>query len=312
MFLMLLWLNAAAAGEWRASLGAELNADTHGTFDLGYRQGDWAAELLTDTLELRYAPDLPRGRWWIAGRAEARIADLTPFPWQDGAPAPELGFWSSYAGGHGGWIRYLPRGLYAGVQADARAYRFLATADTAVPLPSSRRRIRAELVGGWWTEPVQVYATAGVQNTPGVTAPHAQISVSVSPGWRVAPLVQGWAGWGAEQDFLTRTRMGGLNPYVVPLAGAAWAEWWAEDYAVLRAGPQLNAGPVAVSAVGDVGWSDASGTVWGLGLLGRVQPARWFLETSAGYGAGVERAAGVSPVSVWILWGLDWGGQPSG
>lgn len=48
------------------------------------------------------------------------------------------------------------------------------------------------------------------------------------------------AGWARGQDRVLRTRLGGLNPYVVPLAGAAWAEWLVERYVAGRAGYALH------------------------------------------------------------------------
>lgn len=148
----------------------------------------------------------------------------------------------------------------------------------------------------------------GGQQSGGATAPHAQGSARIRPDWTVAPLVMAWGGVAEGQDFLTRSRMGGLNPYVIPLAGAGWAEWWVEDYGVLRAGPSAQLGAVRLEAVGDVGWSDVSGGVWGVGLLSRTQPAarRWFVQADVGYGGGVVRAPGVGAASVWFLVGVDW------
>jgi hypothetical protein len=283
--------------------------------DLGARQGPWSVQLLTDTLDVRRAPEHDHGRWWAGLRGELMIAELMPFPWKDGAPAPELGVGASYVGAEVGWIRYLPAGIYVGAQGYARQYRFSRVVETT-PAPDSTHRIRAEALAGWWTEPVQLYGVAGIQQTRDGTAPHGQLTLRARPGWGVAPMVAAWAGWAQGQGALTRTRMGGLNPYVVPLAGAGWAEWWVEDFAVLRAGPSVVRGPVRLELAADAGWSDVSGWVWGLGAHSRVQGERpLFLQLDVGYGLGVPRAEGIQPLSVWWLVGRDWGarrGQSSG
>lgn len=312
--LILLSSLGAWATEWRAATGAELNADPHGVIDLGARSGPWSAQLLTDTLDVRYAPEHDRGRWWVGLRGELMIAELMAFPWRDGAPTPELGIYASYAGLEGGWIRYLPAGLYVGVQGYARQYRFSPVVETT-PAPPNTHRVRAEALAGWWTEAVQLYGVAGCQQTRDGVAPHGQVTMQARPDWTMAPMVGAWAGWAQGQRALTRTRMGGLNPYVVPLAGAGWAEWWVEDFVVLRAGPSIDFGTVRLGLAADVGWSDVSDLVWGVGAHSRVQGARpLFFQLDAGYGAGVPRSEGVWPLSVWWLVGRDWGerGQSSG
>ena len=68
--------------------GGEVSATSFGIADLGLRKGPLSLQLYTDTLELRYAPDLARGRYWVAARVEAFAAGLLISPWRDGAPDP--------------------------------------------------------------------------------------------------------------------------------------------------------------------------------------------------------------------------------
>jgi len=48
-------------------------------------------------------------------------------------------------------------------------------------------------------------------------------------GWQLRPRLRTqiaqWASWGRGEDDLTRMRVGGMNPYVVPIAGAPWAAY---------------------------------------------------------------------------------------
>src|SRR4051812_45748417 len=88
-----LGLGSAQAGSWgpwegRAMLGGEVSATSFGILDLGLRKGPLSLQLFTDTLELRYAPNLMHGRYWLAVRAETFAAGLMQSPWRDGAPDP--------------------------------------------------------------------------------------------------------------------------------------------------------------------------------------------------------------------------------
>src|SRR5688500_7677087 len=44
--------------------------------------------------------------------------------------------------------------------------------------------------------------------------------------------LSGEAGYGADEDDLSRPVLGGMNPYSVTIPGAAWSEWRSERYAV--------------------------------------------------------------------------------
>src|SRR5262245_906835 len=74
---------AASATRWqgRAAAGAEISATSFGIFDVGLRKGPLSLQILTDTLDVRYAPERPRGRHWLALRIETFAAGLMISPW---------------------------------------------------------------------------------------------------------------------------------------------------------------------------------------------------------------------------------------
>lgn len=63
-------------------------------------------------------------------------------------------------------------------------------------------------------------------------------------GKRLSPIVrlqfEEHASYGAGEDDLTRNRIGGMNPYVVPVAGLPWAAFLSEDVVSVRAALHLR------------------------------------------------------------------------
>lgn len=325
LLLLLASLHALASElEWRAALGGQLDADSHGILDVGVRGGDLSAELQTDTLDLRWAPSGERGRAWVALRGEAGAAGLFISPWADGAPDPDSSLNSFYVGAEGGAVRYLPQGFYAGGQASLRYQAFTATADTKGQVPAGRPVATADLVLGWWSPVAHLWSRAGADGwlepeDSGRLAPHVHVDAAVEPAWRLAPVAEARAGAAADQDALTRTRLGGLNPYVVPLAGAAWAEWWVEDYAAFRlglrgrlplsSGGELSLMPFLDAATAPEITSSQPAGPWALGFGGwlRGEQGRSHLDLAVGHAPWIERASDVSRTSVYVLAGVDWG-----
>lgn len=317
--LLLVPAIAAAPMQARASFGGEQAGEFHGVFDLGLRKGALSAELLTDTLDLRWAPEGDRGRAWVALRAEAGAAGLLISPWTDGAPDPSRSLIASTLGPEAGVVAYLSSGFWVGGAAGARAWSLQAAADRVEPAPNGRVVLTYDALAGWWSPSAQAWLRAGADASPGLapSSPHAHFTAAGRPEWAVAPLAALRLGAASGQDALTRTRVGGLNPYVVPLAGAGWAELWVEDYAALRAGPSLRAGPWGVDAFADlvvVGGAEPGTTTLddgrllvGLGGHLRWQGARGFAEVDAGAAPGLPRQADVARVGVWARAGWDWG-----
>ena len=109
-----------------------------------------------------------------------------------------------------------------------------------------------------------------------------------------------------DQGPLTLTRLGGLNPYVVPLAGAAWAEFRVQNYAAARLGMTLSSthvdGGLLVDAAAFEGRIEA-----GVAALVRGRLGRWFAEATVGWAPWLARQPGHPAVSGFVLLGTDWG-----
>jgi hypothetical protein len=323
--LLLALVGPAGAGEleWRAALGAQLDADSHGIADAGVRGGDWSAQLLTDTLDLRWAPDRDRGRAWVALRGELGATGLFLSPWTDGAPDPSRALLSHAAGVQAGGLRYLPHGLYLGAQAELRWQAFGAMADTTIPVPAARPVGLADAIVGWWSPDASAWVRGGadgwLHHDEATVTPHAHFEGKAAAPWAVGPVVELRAGVAQGQDEVTTTRLGGLTPYVVPVAGAAWAEWRVEDYAALRLGLRgrthlgdqglLAVMPFADAAVAEGIVSSQPAGPWavGFGLHGRWEQGRSHAEVAAGHAPWIERAEGVGRTSLYLLLGVDWG-----
>ena len=324
--LSLCFLLSAQAAEWRADGGAQIDSDSHGIVDFALRWKTWQLGLYTDTLELRWQPEGEHGRAWLALRGEAGAAELLISPWRDGAPAPERALTAFYGGLEGGIVRYLPKGFYAGAEGRARVYGFIEPASSDGALTAGGDIVAAcvshdtgPLVGAWaflgyWSQPVQGWLRGGGSY---VSQDHCDplqsglaLELVAKPDWRVAPRLEIRAGLGWDQGYLTRTRLGGLNPYVVPLAGAAWAEWWVEDYLALRGGPTVQAGPVELAALVDAAWFDHQEAV-GFALSTKTEWRRLFLDLDGGVAPWILRQEGVGRWSIYFRVGTRWGrGDP--
>ena len=306
---------AASWGPWegRAMFGGEVSATSFGIADLGLRKGPLSLQLFTDTLELRYAPELAHGRYWLAARLETFAAGLMISPWSDGAPDPARAWNAGYLGAEGGYMRYLPASLYAGVAGAARLYLFWAQSQTTVAPPGLTPLFTGDAVLGHYTPISHIWVRAGVDAELHVVAPHVAVEATVRPDWTLAPRVEVRAAWARNQDFLTRTRLGGMNPYVVPLAGAAWGEFWVESYLAARLGPSLRvrlpgAAPhtLEVTPLADVAAFEGH-TVAGFALLAKWRYRRMFVEASGGYAPFIKRQEGVVRIAGFALVGWDWG-----
>ncbi|MFT4625664.1 MAG: hypothetical protein ACI8PZ_004333 [Myxococcota bacterium] len=296
----------APAAEWRVAVGAQADADSHGILDLGWRRGAWSVELLTDTVDGRWSPSWDGGRAWVAARVQPFAGQMLISPWVDGAPAPELALMGIQAGPEGGAVAYLPGGLYAGGALAARYWTFAPRgSETTAEVPAPRPVGTADAILGWWRPAAELTIRAGADLTPDRLAPHAVARLEVRPRWVVAPYLLAHGVIADDQDFLLTTRVGGLTPYVVPVAGAAWAEWWAEDVAAARVGPRWQPDWGHIGLVADVAWFDGQ-TAAGFATTARVAVAPWFADLAVGYAPWIERAPNVGRASVYFLLGRTW------
>jgi|SRR5579871_1651414 len=304
----LLVSRAALAGDWqwRGDLGGEINPASHGVGDLGLRKGAFSLQLLSDTLDVRYAPEDADGRFWLAARGEALFAGLLPSPWTAGAPDPSRALWASYAGVEAGWLRYRTLGVYAGFAASARVYFFGKPDSSTATVPDTTSLVTLDLVLGRWSPELHAWARVGtdLQNTS--LQPHLYAEVIYHPVATIAPRLELRAGAGYHQTFLTRTRLGGLNPYVVPLAGAGWAEFLVDDFVAARLAVAWSTRFTEAGAAVDAAAFDQR-LQTGFALLFRGHYRRWFGEAQLGWAPWIERQPGVANVSLWLLVGADWG-----
>lgn len=315
---------------WHAAAGGQIDADSHGDANVGLRAGDWTFALRTDAPEITWAPGGERGRSWVSARGHAFAALMFISPWTNGAPDPARAWSAASAGLEAGWVGYGPHGAYFGGRGALDGVFPYARPDGAGIVPAARAVGTLDAIVGWWRPEAHAWARAGVDlasadraaGAPAggemVRAPHLVVEALWMPDWRVdrlavAPRVEVRAGVADGQDDLLRTRLGGLNPWVVPLAGAAWAEWWVEDYAAARLGGTVGVGETGPGALGvrvspfaDLATFDGEAAV-GFGLGVRAWRGRFFVDATGGVAPWIERAPGVGRTSLWFSLGWDWG-----
>ena len=292
---MIAWVEAArAADPWEARFdaGAEIGASSFGVVDVAVKKGPWSAALYTDTLDLRYAPEGEHGRAWVGLRTSTFAAGLLILPWEDGAPVPEKALGAGYTGPVGGGFRYLPHGLYAGASGSAHLWWFYAEAPPPTPVGT------ADAVLGWWKPWGNAELQAGTDVDPSGWMPHARVTARLQRPLGVSPLVELRAGAASGQNALTFTRLGGLSPYVVPLAGAAIAEFRVEDYAAVRLGPTWASKSVRLAAFADAAIFDRDRAL-GFGASVHVTRGRCFADVAAGGSPGLLRQRGRA-VGGWV------------
>lgn len=300
---LMLWIAATFASPgWDIELGGELSQTPAGIANVRWRhENGLSLALITDTVDLRLERGFARGRAWVAGRVELGAAGMVHSPWTDGAPDPSRAQLGLYAGPEGGAVWHLGGGFWAGAQATARAYGFVASSTN--PSPSANRVVLTpEAIAGWWTESADLSVRAGASWSVKAFSPHLHGQLSVHPEGPVAPFFELRAGVAEGTDVVTKTRLGGLNPYVVPLAGAAWAELWVEDYAALRAGPRLWFGKSHLSVVVDSAVFDGR-TETGLAGLLHLASGHVSADVSVGVSPGLRREGDRLAGSTFVLLG---------
>lgn len=304
---------------WRAAIAGQLDAAPHGVVEFGVRTGPWTVELLTDTLEGRWSQSDTAGRQWIALRGELFAAGLMNTPWTDGAVDRSRALKAFYAGAEAGWIFHLPHGFYAGGTTWFRQYFFSATEKTTIEVPDPLWVIAPSAVAGWWSRELQLQVEAGADLRADRVSPRARAELVLHPHWIVSPRLELRAGVAEKQDFVTRTRLGGLSWYAVPLAGASWAEWWVEDYAAVRAGPSLRTPWLDLSIVADAavfdgedpyGLNPSAGRreAFGVAALAVIELAPYTFEGSIGLAPKIPRGPDTGRVAAWIGLRRAWDG----
>lgn len=267
----------------------------------GFRAGYGA---LTAGVELQSAPHFAdvrlTGRRWFFDRSDSTADDLRlpPNTWV-GTLGAHYTFWnvetdSSQWQTHQPFMRILGNAFGVSVAADLR---------------SDER--------GWGrrTGTPDVDARANRPTTPIVT-----IRQWARAGFRlVGPLrvqLAEQAAWGWGEDDLTRDRIGGLNPYVVPVAGLPWAGLVSGRYAAGRAELRL-AGPVdheiglfvdaaAVADIRRTGDVDDWTSTGGAGVLADLRHRSWKADVRVGTVLDDDWLLERPALGAWLSVGRRW------
>lgn len=239
-----------------------------------------------------------RGRRWIFSRTDDTDPglELPPEAWVF-MPRLYLGWWR--LAGDAGWAhrhRLFPRlaGWAVGIEAGA-------------DVRSASEQWGA--IGAGFEDP-------DPRNRPASVIPLVrQWALFGVPLGRLRLEIEQRAGFGLDEDDLTRERIGGLNPYVVRVPGAPWASWLSERFVggrvalPVRLFADVEAGPTAAAV-----WlrdplregSDEMGAVWGAGLSLDARFGRWQVDARGGVSPTLtaERDEGVA----WSAYlGVGWG-----
>ena len=174
-------------------------------------------------------------------------------PWRNGAPDPVRAQRVAYLGPDVRVEHWLPHGTYVAIDGFSRYHAFAPLGDSPLELPDPWWTRGDVIAGGWWEDGRVAIELSGGFDLTSRVSPHAAIASRMHLSGNFVPLVEARAAVAANQDDVVATRLGGLTPYHVPLAGAAWAEFWVEDYAMTRAGLQWRLGPFSLAQVVDAG-----------------------------------------------------------
>ena len=117
------------------------------------------------------------------------------------------------------------------------------------------------------------------------------------------------AGIGFGEDDLSRVRIGGQNPYVIPIPGAPWAAWLTDAYVSARAalpidlGAGLELGPTLAAAWlrdPDRAGSETMGAVWGAGATAQWWRGPWQIDVRGGVSPTWTAARDALAWSAWV------------
>jgi hypothetical protein len=234
------------------ALGLEFNTDTLGA--------------VLDAWNVGF-PGLSLG---VFGRTEALLALVSSAPVFSGVARRDLGFFASYAQA-GARVAYTTlEHLTLEGEAAVRGWWFMRSLDSDKNLRLSRPfvaiepRLRIKWVSlvpdegrlGLYQGLALVLETGAdlrSQTTPwgglegGPPDPRNALPADALPrrvlltGRAAMPVMRmGWlsaraeGGWGLDEDDLTRARVGGMNPYVVEMPGAAWGEFVTERFGAVH------------------------------------------------------------------------------
>ncbi len=326
---MVPWLVIAAAAEptFYGALGGVAENQAHGIVDAGVETDHWALTLYTDTLDARAWHQGGRGLVEVGLTGCAFAGGMWLSPWTNGAPDLTRAQWVSYVGPDLWAQAFLGHGWYAEGMASGQRHLFQATRTSTVEVADRWWLHGQGTLGGWFADGQrQLRISGGVDHTRAadggvLTSPFAQLTASFAPSLddrSVAPRFSFVGRVAEDADAVVATRVGGMTPYHVPLAGAAWAELWVEDVLATRGtlavkvldGEDRFVLHGAVDAVAWTGTGDPLAPLRDGVAVGLESGLTWtrdavFLETKVGYAPGLQRQPGIWPVPVYLLAGID-------
>jgi len=116
-------------------------------------------------------------------------------------------------------------------------------------------------------------------------------------------------------DDLSRARVGGLNPYVVPLAGAPWAAFLADKVVAVQGSAHVRLfGKAEVGVLGDLVWLDDlertgssdAGLMAGVGLFADLRLGAFQIDLRAGWTPTVDWQASRGQFGIFGALGWQW------
>ncbi len=124
------------------------------------------------------------------------------------------------------------------------------------------------------------------------------------------------ASWGHGEDDLTRVRLGGSNPYVVPLAGAPWAAFLSEKFLALESSwhiavwEGLELGPLFQAALIEdterLGREDTYGTMASVGLFVDWQLGDFQIDLRGGWSPTLDDQDSAGQFGIFVAGGWQW------
>jgi hypothetical protein len=287
-------------------------------------------------------------------KGEALIAGVLTDYYRDGRRDAGRGFYASY-GSASAWLKRSSAPHYVELAVTARRWIFTRTSDTSPSLVLPPDAWVGELRGRYtfWSmrsdpslyEAQRLYPRArgiafGVEagldarsevrpwgeltvapvdarNDPGrtIVSLRAWLLTGAQVHDRVRLQLYALASWMWGEDDLVRLRVGGLNPYVVPIAGAPWAALLSGRLAAahatlhVRLWRELEAGVmidgVVVDDVHRTAPARAGGEV-GLGAFADLRLGAWQIDVRAGWSPTITPDDLAGGVSVWASLGWAW------
>jgi hypothetical protein len=302
------------------------------------RRGRFMLDFNSDTLRLQLDGRFGRIETGVQAAGEVFIAGLLTSHYRDGKNDPSRGFYASYAA-LAAWAKLHARPHYLELAAGGRRWFFSATDSTRADLtlppeawvgeirlrytlwridpdPSlwEAHRLHARVRGFAFGVEVGIDARShasrwGAPDDPRNDPSQQTVMIKqwaragIDLGRRVRLQLDEFACFMWGEDDLNRVRVGGMNPYSVPLAGAPWAGYLAGKLASLHASLHIRVKDrhelglildgVALEDSDRLGPLGRPGLLAGIGLFADLRIKTWQLDLRTGYSPTLPHGFGV-------------------